>query len=260
MTRVSPKSAQVKQYQIKPLSLHKRSYSTNDTTVQTFVNKLTISGNFTLNEAHTWLQLCLPEIPERITSSSASQLAFSFMSTFTDTILTCTCNKGSLTFLADNVSTISILKDFITREATKKLIPLEMSLNINELSIGHTLRKLYPKLKALLGQRYQAGLLEGVKELETSDPQIAAELRKQFVGIEAGMDLSLNLERLYGLLTDLYIDYHKLKGGTRAVLANVKNKIDDLVALIENYATEEYNESIFIDKLNQFWGIQQTAN
>lgn len=34
--------------------------------------------------------------------------------------------KGDATFASDNISTISILKDFLTKEATKKRINLSM--------------------------------------------------------------------------------------------------------------------------------------
>ena len=37
---------------------------------------------------------------------------------------------GESSFMSDNISTISILKDFLTREATKKKIQLEMSCKV----------------------------------------------------------------------------------------------------------------------------------
>lgn len=40
------------------------------------------------------------------------------------------------------------------------------------------------------------------------------------------------IERLYGLLTDLYIDRFKFKG------INVKNKIEKLIELLDNYDRE----------------------
>ena len=253
MTRVSPKCAQVKTYAIKPLSLHKRSYTAIDTQ---FLNKLTISGNFSLNESHTWLQHCIPEIPDKITSFNSPTISYNFVSTFTQTILICGCSKGGMTFQSDNISTISIIKDFVTREATKKSTAIEMAFDVNDASIGHTLKKLYPNLKSLLKIRHNKELMEAVKELSVSDPQIAEEMMAKLKTNESSESIQINLERIYGIIMDLYIDYHKFKGGSGSVLSGIKSRISELVNIIETYATDDYDEDLFVDKLNLFWGIQ----
>lgn len=95
MTRMTPKSCQVKHYQVKPLSLHKRGCnSVTDDQAQLYLNKLTISGSFSLSEAHNWIQLCLPEVPERIPNNKSG--TYKFVSTFCDTILTCDFAKGAV--------------------------------------------------------------------------------------------------------------------------------------------------------------------
>ncbi|XP_054159812.1 Bardet-Biedl syndrome 7 protein-like [Oppia nitens] len=256
MTRVSPKCAQIKTYKIKPLSLHKRSYTVIDTQ---YLNKLTISGTFSLNESHTWIELCIPEIPEKITTTNTSSLiVYNFISTFTETSLLCNCGKGEMTFQSDNVSTISIIKDFVTREATKRSTAIELSFDIKEQSVGHTLRKLYPKLKSLINIRHNRELMEAVNELNVSDPQVAQQLMNKLMANEEidNKTAEINLERIYGIIADLFIDYHKLKGGSRSVVSGFKSRINELVTLIETYVSDDYNEHIFVDKLNQFWGIQ----
>ena len=111
---------------------------------------------------HTWLGFCLPEVPEKPPSSS-DVANFSFVSSFLETILQLEyryankniynrsleiefyietsilskCDyifafihfsKGSATFQSDNISTISILKDFLTKEATRKKISLDINI------------------------------------------------------------------------------------------------------------------------------------
>ena len=49
-------------------------------------------------------------------------------------------------FRSDNISTISILKDMLTKEATAKKIALNIQYEVNEESIPHTLHLLHPKL------------------------------------------------------------------------------------------------------------------
>ncbi|RWS26652.1 hypothetical protein B4U80_03066 [Leptotrombidium deliense] len=258
MTRMTPKGCQLKTYQIKALSLHKRKYK-DDPDLKTFFNKLTLKGGFSLYEAHTWLSMCLPEIPEKlVTSNTQSTIDYNFVSTLTDTVLVCNCGKGSLNFESDNISTISILKDYITREATKKSIALEMNLNVNEGSVSSTLRKLYPKLKALLKLKEKEMMSEAIKELSITDPEVAKAMMDDINNIQIDVNVAvLSLDRLYGLITDLFIDYNKMKGNTsKSSVANIKNKINGLVEIIQNFATDEHNVDVFIEKLNQFWGVQ----
>ena len=247
----------MKAYPIKPLSLHKRSYTTIESQ---FLNSLTISGSFSLNEAHTWLQNCIPEIPDKITSTSNSQINYNLVSTFTQTCLIASCAKGMMSFKSDNVSTISIIKDFVTREATKKSTPIELNFELSDSSVGYTLKKLYPKLKTLIAVRNNKDLIEAVKELSVSDPNVAEEMMAKLKTPSDGLaveGVETNLERIYGIIMDLYIDYHKLKGGSRSALSSVKSRVNQLVATIETYATDEYEPEVFVDKLNQFWGLNQ---
>lgn len=257
MTRMTPKSCQVKHYQIKPLSLHKRSYAVTDDT-NALLSKLTITGTFSKNEGHNWLQQCLPEVPEKAAPGS-SAITYNFISTFCETLLLCEFSKGFITFLSDNVSTISIIKDFITREATKKSIMIEMSVNLSEASVSHMIGKIHPKIRALVKKKLNDRLFDAIKELNATDPEVAAEMLADLAHEEeeqANVASTLNLERLYGLITDLFIDHLKLKGSaSRATLNSVRSKIGDLILLIEASITDNDSREVFVDKINQFWGL-----
>lgn len=258
MTRMSPKSCQVKHYTIKALSLHKRSHNNLSSTIDsTQVNLLHIFGSFGLNESLNWLQLCLPEIPDRVNNSSSLTIKYTFVSTLMDTFLIVDCSKGSLTFQSDNISTISILKDFLTREATKKSIPIEMNLKVNGSSLGSTISKLFPKLRQLLGEKRKNLLLEAIKDLRINDPEIASSMLTELDSQSPTIKIQFNLDRLYGLITDLYLDYIKLEGTSSSVnVNNMKTKLNDLVSLIEESGSDESQLETLIDKLNHFWGLR----
>lgn len=70
----------VRQYRIKPLSLHSRIHSFDPNRPY---NTLTLKGQFTLPEMHAWVVFCLPELPERTPSGERAE--FTFVSTFLDT-------------------------------------------------------------------------------------------------------------------------------------------------------------------------------
>jgi hypothetical protein len=72
--------------------------------------------------------------------------------------------NGSATFKSDNLSTISILEEFLTREATKKNVSLITTPSMNSIviaisshvadvnfdSVAYTLSRIHPKLEAQL--------------------------------------------------------------------------------------------------------------
>nr|CAD7588384.1 unnamed protein product [Timema genevievae] len=248
---VQPKCCQVRMYQIKPLSLHTRCHSFD---------------LMSLAEIHSWVSFCLPEIPEKPTTGEKA--TFIFVSTFLGTMLQCTYwyglqarykpfaairqlsgfptntkgfvtlvgTKGEAEFRSDNISTISILKDILTKEATKKKIKLEILCAVNDDSIPHTLKLLHPKLEAQLELAKKITLLEALKELEAHEggsscliPEYRDILEKEKLLQAEYKKQPAHLDRLYGMITDMYIDKHKFKG------ANVKGKVPQLLEVLDKY-------------------------
>ncbi|XP_076319591.1 BBSome complex member BBS7-like isoform X4 [Tachypleus tridentatus] len=174
--RLQPKCCQVRQYHIKPLSLHRRSHSFDN-------NK-----------------------------------------------------KGEAIFKSDNISTISILKDFLTKEATKRKIRLEISCDIDDTSIPHTLNLIHPKLEEQLLLAKKVQLIEALKDLQLHEHDTSA-LTPEYQDILDNAEhlqkefkrQPCHLERLYGMITDLYIDVYKFQG------VNVKSKVPALLQILDNY-------------------------
>ncbi|XP_076319589.1 BBSome complex member BBS7-like isoform X2 [Tachypleus tridentatus] len=228
--RLQPKCCQVRQYHIKPLSLHRRSHSFDNNKP---LNKLTLKGAFSIGEMHAWIVFCLPEVPEKTIGDTAS---FYFVSTFLDTVLSCSYKKGEAIFKSDNISTISILKDFLTKEATKRKIRLEISCDIDDTSIPHTLNLIHPKLEEQLLLAKKVQLIEALKDLQLHEHDTSA-LTPEYQDILDNAEhlqkefkrQPCHLERLYGMITDLYIDVYKFQG------VNVKSKVPALLQILDNY-------------------------
>ncbi|EEC13982.1 conserved hypothetical protein [Ixodes scapularis] len=119
---LQPKCCQLREYQLKPLSLHCRTHTPHEDKP---LNVLTLRGTFSVGEMHSWVVLSLPEVPERAPATDPATLYF--VSTFLGTVLDCVYTRGEATFKSDNISTISILKDVLTKEATRKKISLDIS-------------------------------------------------------------------------------------------------------------------------------------
>ncbi|KAJ7357670.1 Bardet-Biedl syndrome 7 protein [Desmophyllum pertusum] len=229
--RIQPKTCQVRQYSIKPLSLHQRTHVFDESKP---MNSLKLMGHFSLAEVHSWVSFCLPEVPDR--TPAGEQVSFHFLSTFLDTQLDCQYKKGEAIFKSDNISTISILKDVLTKEATKRKINLNISYDLNEDSVVHTLNLIHPKLEYQLLLAKKVQLIEGLKELQMHENDIgffAPEYQKILDDAEnlqaEYKKQPCHLERLYGMITDLYIDKFKFKG------MNVKNKVPILLEVLDNY-------------------------
>ncbi len=81
-SRIQPKNSILKQYIIKPLSLHQRCHMVEEHRPN---NKLQITGNFSLAEMHSWIFYCIPEVPEK--HPIENEVSFYFLNTFLNTQL-----------------------------------------------------------------------------------------------------------------------------------------------------------------------------
>lgn len=88
------------------------------------MNHLRITGSFSLAEVHSWVVACIPEVPARLHEDDAF---FAFRNTFLDTLLLCTYSKGEATFRSDSLTTLAIVKEVLTKEATSRKIQIQVS-------------------------------------------------------------------------------------------------------------------------------------
>ncbi|XP_026855175.1 Bardet-Biedl syndrome 7 protein [Electrophorus electricus] len=229
--RLQPKTCQVRQYQIKPLSLHQRTHSINQDRP---MNILRLVGQFSFAEIHSWVVFCLPEVPEK--TPAGENITYYFQNTFLGTQLEAIYCKGEGNFRSDNISTISILKDVLSKEATKRKINLNISYEVNEDSVSHTLKMIHPKLEYQLLLAKKVQLIDALKELQVHEgnadfliPEYRSILDESARLLEEYKKQPAHLERLYGMITDLFIDKFKFKG------QNVKTKVSQLLEILDNY-------------------------
>ncbi|XP_030335196.1 Bardet-Biedl syndrome 7 protein [Strigops habroptila] len=227
--RIQPKTCQVHQYQIKPLSLHQRTHSIDHDRP---MNTLMLKGQFSFAEIHSWVVFCLPEVPEK--TPAGESITFYFQNTFLGTQLESTYRKGEGCFKSDNISTISILKDVLSKEATKRKINLNISYDINEESVRHTLKLIHPKLEYQQLLAKKVHLIDALRELQVHEGNVDFLLPKYRSILEEADQLleeykrqPAHLERLYGMITDLFIDKFKFKG------TNVKSKVPLLLEMLD---------------------------
>ncbi|XP_055599136.1 Bardet-Biedl syndrome 7 protein-like [Uranotaenia lowii] len=237
---LQPKCCQLKRYPIKPLSLHMIVHNLEEEKLGTRqMNVLTLRGAFSLAEMHQWLILSIPEIPEKFYGTD--RVRYVFRHVFLSTLLVCEYGKGEAEYKSDNISTISILKDFITKEATKKRIKLEIVTNINEQTIPALIELIEPKILHYNKLTKDFQILQALIDLDIRNDEEFSTLSQEYQdllknqhAIESEFKKQPTiLNRIYGILTDLYIDKFKFKG------VSVKTKLPQLIELLENYNRED---------------------
>ena len=107
---------------------------------------------------------------------------------------------------------------------------------MNDESVIDTLNLIHPKLESQLLLAKQVALIEPLKDLAAHEPDTTFLSPEYKYILENSVDLETmfkrqpaRLERLYGMITDLYIDHNKFKGN------NVKNKVPQLLEILDKY-------------------------
>ncbi|XP_046395383.1 Bardet-Biedl syndrome 7 protein homolog isoform X2 [Ischnura elegans] len=235
--QLQPKCCRVLQFPIRPLSLHTRCQSVDDSRSQ---NTLLLMGAFSMAEIHSWIQGCLPDIPEKLPTEREAN--YFFQSTFIDTQLQCKYSKGKAEFKSDNITTISILRDYISKEATKKNMTLEIICDINENSANELLERINPMLTACLSLKRKLLMIDALHEILDHNPESNMDMLeteyKELLQEENEIRNEMNnypflLKRIHGMITDLFIDVHKFKG------VNVKGKIQQLMEVLDEYSLDK---------------------
>uniref|UniRef100_A0A915D3V1 Uncharacterized protein n=1 Tax=Ditylenchus dipsaci TaxID=166011 RepID=A0A915D3V1_9BILA len=201
-------------YPIKPLALHERVHNFDSNRP---LNVLTFTGNFSMAEAHSWLVMCVSQIPERCPQEES--VTFNFRSTFNGgTIFQASYSKGKAVYQSDNLSTTVILRDVISKIVTMRQLKVHISCDVSNESVSHTLRLIHPKME------YQTNLLKKLElakgsrhELEATFEDVSylspelKEILKSYDQLHEDVNLkSIYFDRVLGIITDLYIDKYKV--------------------------------------------------
>ena len=233
--RISPKMCRAASYSIKPLSLHTRLQSIEAEALPQ-LNQLRISGSFSLAEVHSWVVACLPEVPARLPGEEAT---FVFRNTFLDTLLLADYRKGEGTFRSDSLTTLSIVKEVITKEATARKIQIQISVDPKEETVVNLLRKVDPMLCYQLSLSNKVKLIDTLKEVKMQEPDtnfLAAEYL-DILENEEKIKRELKeqpgrLQFLHGIIVDLYVDNAKFKG------QNVTSNVPQLQRVLQEYSID----------------------
>ncbi|XP_051160588.1 Bardet-Biedl syndrome 7 protein homolog [Leptopilina boulardi] len=217
---VQPKCCRKIKIPICALSLHTRIHEEEKPIGGPF-NELKLNGNYSVAEMHAWLSLVLPEAPER-PFLQEGEATLTYTSCFIGTNIICKYKKGSAVFLSENISTIIILRDVLTKEATKRKMKLDVFCEVSDASLTRVLEIILPRLKTAHDLTEKIIILDALEYWELKDNPIKnlGTEYQEIVKNEANIRIQIMnnkdiLERLNAVIIDLYVDWQRAKGSHR---------------------------------------------
>jgi len=234
LPQMNPKTAHLVTLAVKPLSLHEK---IADMPPDIPMNDLKLTGSFTLMDIHQWLSLCVNELPSRPTDD---EIVIVYRSTFVGTILVGKYKKGHALFQSDSITTIGVLKDHITREATARKIRLNINVDVRDETFPRFLELIHPKLTFQHSLTQQVRMVEPLREIqleETGTKFLTAELQNVLEhATDIQQQFQLQPQRL-AFLHSIVISAYKHKWQLRGH-QSVDHRVKDLQMLLVNYSHE----------------------
>jgi Bardet-Biedl syndrome 7 protein len=239
--RTVPKTARIVHSTVKPLSLHTRMHGAPVSLPP--LNELRVTGGFSLRQVHEWVEVCLPEMPAQPSGGTLTTDLW-FQSSFVGCVLGVSLKQGQAVFRSDSVSAVVIIKERITQLATEARQRIETHAEASHECALRMLSLLHPKLEESTTLLRKAALFEAMSEIVQSEggpggsklPFFDASLLDVVHSAERFKKLQVRqpkvLQMLYGLVTDLYIDYNTMVG------RDVAAQVPSLQAALQEYSKE----------------------
>jgi hypothetical protein len=173
---------------------------------------------------HEWLQEIMAEVPPHL-EENATDLRLLFRNSFTGAVAVVHLMKDEITFESQSASAVAIFKEGLTSLATKRRITVQEKLDITDVSVFEYLQLLRPHVDRLLMLASKVTVVDAVAEVvhaetggNTSEvpPWLIgeyAELYRETKQIRAELkSRHKRLEYISGIITDLHVDWHRLRG------------------------------------------------
>lgn len=156
---------------IKALNLHTRLQVSDSQLLSLPVSTIKLEGSFDVEEALSWLNSCLPDVPM---STQDSNVVFGYKSAFLGTLLQLTIRDKSIVVKTDNLSVLAIIKESLSASATQRKTKVNIEMpEIEYQSVQCVIDTVYPLVarQYTIAQKYQ--LIDGLKELAAGEDDLS---------------------------------------------------------------------------------------
>jgi len=162
-----PRASQMCSVDLKALSLHTKVHQDEKNDKDVPFSTLDVKGDFSTKDMNSWLTQSIPDVPPRVGNSDT--ISMFWRCTFTGTCLRAVYRKGEALFKSDNLSSLSILKEVISRIATANKVGLRVSISVNAGTCPHYLSLIRPKFDYYRELRRRKSLINAIKEIQMAE-------------------------------------------------------------------------------------------
>jgi Bardet-Biedl syndrome 7 protein len=166
---------------------------------------------------HSWFAMCLPSVPQRVTEDHCTLY---YRSSFLGTQLCCYYQRGEASIHSDSLSSITIIKEIITKQATLSKTQLSISFEFNKGSVFRCLDLLRPKIEYHAGLASKHEKIPALQAICSHEGDARDFLSEEYIDILDRVEeiereyksAPEHLEFLHRIVVDLFNDMHKLQG------------------------------------------------
>lgn len=182
---MEPKRSQTVSFDIKPLCLHEhvdRAVVASRIDRQgVHLGSVSLLGDFKLTQIHGWLSALLPEVPSYPLSDTSGQLYYT--SSLTGAMLAITYASGKAVFLSDALSTLALVKDFLSRQAAAERVRANTVVDISAAAAMESLAIIEPLLNAQFATALDLALLKPLTDLQNNEEELDSFLDDKYLAI-----------------------------------------------------------------------------
>eukprot|EP00898_Chlorokybus_atmophyticus_P008323 jgi/Chlat1/8492/Chrsp80S00652 len=232
--RVSPRTCAPVHFHLRPLCLHQRVTELPQPQPRP-MSELRITGAFSHSEMHAWIANCLPDIPGRAPADDSSE--YMFVSTMLGTALICQNRQGSAVFKSENVTTLAVVKEIITKEADARKVRINATVTVDDNTLACAVDLLDKTLSQQSLFKQQVQLLEALQEVKMQEEDMSY-FAPEYLDILKGADTIRHgyspqkLQSVHDIVKTLFVDWHKFKG------LNVRSKLPQLEHILSIYSKD----------------------
>ncbi|KAL0218586.1 hypothetical protein P9112_004239 [Eukaryota sp. TZLM1-RC] len=199
---------------LKPLTLH-QSVDSKSVMNSRFHSQITFTGQFSSSTAGRWISQLF--MTDQVDTKSS---VISTVSTFSGSPLKLEVYDNKITAFSDNISALSIIKEVLSIQATRAKVLIKPDVSVSIQSIEEFFKQFSTKHSSILEIAQKYSILKGLEEISLNENEIKNFFPSEFADILASAE---EIERIYneqpkileifkGILTDLFIDFWRLKG------------------------------------------------
>ncbi|OQV20537.1 putative Bardet-Biedl syndrome 7 protein-like protein [Hypsibius exemplaris] len=132
-------------------------------------NVVKITGQFSPLKVQAWMELCFQDVDRMGYKVVGHEADFAFESMLLGCHLHCHIDEHELVFRCENPSSIAILMQFLTRQATSEKIKLDIRPSVSKEACLTTLNRVDQILAPIRGQNNIRNLTEAVAEVAAAE-------------------------------------------------------------------------------------------